>query len=381
MHDSSLFMETHAHVIMENIPRIYVAATRQNDGKTTTALGMLNAIREIYPNLGYIKPVGQQVKLIGDHKVDKDATLMDGVFHIGGQLHDMSPIAIPRGFTEQYIRQGKVEELQKEILESYNRAKAGRDFMVIEGTGHAGVGSVIDLSNAEVAHLLDAPVVIVTCAGIGRPIDEAMLNKALFDSCGVKVVGVIVNKVMPEKYEKINELVRLGFKRKGVDVLGVLPFCPVLSSPTMRQVLEDITGELLCGEQFLDQVVSKILVGAMPPATALNYFKGEVLLITPGNREDLILAAVASGSGLTIEGGSVKGIVLTGGIWPNKTILDIVKRTTIPVILVEQDTYSATERVTKLIIKIKPEDTEKINKVKELIKKYVDIDSLLNKLR
>ena len=205
---------------MNNIPNVYVAATRQNDGKTTTVLGLLDAFKEIFPQVGYIKPVGQQVKPIGGYQIDKDATLMEEIFHIGGQLHDMSPIAVPRGFTKDFILEGDVAALSTEIFDSYNRASRDKQFMVIEGTGHAGVGSVLDLSNAAVAKLLNAPVVMVTCGGIGRPIDEVMLNKAVFDSYGVPVAGVIVNKVIPEKYDEINTYVRLGFERKGIEVLG-----------------------------------------------------------------------------------------------------------------------------------------------------------------
>ena len=362
---------------MDNIPKIYVAATRQNDGKTTTVLGLLDIISETFPRVGYIKPVGQQVKLIGDHHIDKDATLMNEVFHIGSQLHDMSPVAVPRGFTENYILHGDVNALSEEILGAYQRASEGKDFMVIEGTGHAGVGSVFDLSNAAVAKLLGAPVIIVTLGGIGRPIDEVMLNKAVFDSYGVNVLGVIINKVIPEKYDKIDKLVRLGLKRKGIEVLGVLPFCPILSSPTMRQLLEDVKGSLLCGECSLDQSVSKIIVGAMPPHTALDYFKGDVLLITPGNREDLVLAAI---SVAIHEDYHVKGIILTGGIRPNETVVKLVKHTSIPVILVKDDTFTTAQRVTKLIIKIRPGDRDKIVAVKQLIKQYVDIDSLINRI-
>jgi hypothetical protein len=213
--------------------------------------------------------------------------------------------------------------------------------------------------------------------GIGRPIDEVMLNKAVFDSYGVNVLGVIINKVIPEKYDKIDKLVRLGFKKKDLDVLGVLPFCPFLSSPTMRQLLEDIKGTLLCGEDNLEQNVSKILVGAMPPHTALDYFKGDVLLITPGNRDDLILAAVSVG---IHEDCNVKGIILTGGIHPNDAVLKLVRHTNIPVILVNDDTFTTAQRIAKLIIKIRPTDKDKIAAVKQLIKEYVDIDSLIKKI-
>lgn len=361
-----------------SIPRVYVAATRQNDGKTTAVLGLLDAIGEHFPHIGYMKPVGQQVKLIDGHQIDKDVSLVEEVFQIGGQLHDMSPIAVPRGFTEDYIRHGGVEVLNEEILDAFDRASQGKAFMIIEGTGHAGVGSVFDLSNAAVATLLKAPVIMVTCGGIGRPIDEVMLNKAVFDSFGVDVLGVIVNKVIPEKYDKINTFVRLGFEKKGIEVLGVLPFCPVLSSPTMRHLLEDIKGTLLCGESRLDESVSKIIVGAMPPHTAIDYFKGDVMLITPGNRDDLMLAAVSVG---IHEDYNVKGIILTGGIEPHKTVIKLLKQANIPTILVSNDTFSIAERLSKLIIKIRSHDQDKIAIVKQLVKEYVDIESLVQKIQ
>ena len=362
-------------------PKIYISATRQDDGKTTTSLGLLNAIGDLYDKIGYIKPVGQQVKLIGEHEIDKDAALMNEVYRIGGRLCDMSPVAIPKGFTEDYILRGEVTTLQKKIEISYKNASKEKQFMVIEGTGHAGVGSVLDLSNAVVAKQLNASVIIVTCGGIGRPIDEVMLNKAVFDLQGVEVLGVIINKVIPSKYEKINKMVRLGFKRKNLKVFGVIPFIPVLSSPTIRQLMEDSKGELLCGEENLDENVSKVIVGAMPPHTALDYFKGEVLLITPGNREDLILAALTCQAQGIQEECDIKGMILTCGIYPQQSILKLLKNSHIPTILVQDDTFAAAKRVTNITIKIKPEDTEKIDMVKQMIKKYVDVADILESLK
>jgi BioD-like phosphotransacetylase family protein len=361
--------------------KVYVAATRQNDGKTVTALGLLSAMKERFEKVGYIKPVGQQVTRIEGHEIDKDASLMREVFAIDSRLTDMSPIAIPKGFTEKYIEGGDPEKLRRKVQQAYLRASHGKEFMVIEGTGHAGVGSVIDLSNAEVAKLLGASVVLVTLGGIGRPIDEVSINKALFDNLGVRLLGVVVNKVTETKYDKIDRLVREGFKRKGIDVLGVVPFCPSLSSPTIRQAFEDIHGELLCGEKGLDQSVGKVLVGAMPPHTALEFFRGDELLITPGNREDLILAAM-SGCVIGISKAyCVKGIILTGGIFPNKTILKLVRRTNIPMILVKENTYEAAQKLNNLVVKIRSEDTGKIKQARAIIKKHVDIEEILDKTR
>jgi BioD-like phosphotransacetylase family protein len=362
-------------------PKLYVSATRQNDGKTTTSLGLLSVIGDMFPKVGYIKPVGQQVKLIGDHEIDKDASLMNKVYHIGGELRDMSPIAVPKGFTEHYILHGEVDELRNKIRNAYKNASKGRDFMIVEGTGHAGVGSVLDLSNAAVAKLLNAPVIIVTSGGIGRPIDEVMLNKAVYDLKGVEVIGVIVNKVIPDKYDKVNKMVRLGFQRKGIEVLGVIPFFPVLSSPTISQILEDTKGELICGHKYMEETVGKIIVGAMNPHSFLDYFTGDVLLITPGDREDLILTAITSNMPTVNGNQGIKGIVLTGGMLPHKSVMRVVEKTNIPLILVKEDTFTIARRITNLTIKIKAGDTEKIMKVKEMIKEYVNVDTIMERLQ
>ncbi len=321
------------------------------------------------------------MNLIGEHQIDKDASLMEAVFNIKSELHDMSPIAVPKGFTEDYIENGDIAHLKETMVSAYNNASKDKDFMIIEGTGHAGVGSVFDLSNAEVAKTLKTPVIITTCAGIGKPIDEIMLNKAVFDHLGVEVIGVIINKVIEEKYDKIKKFTHLGLKRLGIDVLGVVPYHPLLSNPTLKQIQQDIKGETLCGEDILDQSIDNIIVGAMPPHSALNYFKGRVLLITPGNREDLILAAIAHNSRKKSKHEGVKGIVLTGGIKPNKTISNLMDESGIPVILSEKDTFTTAKKINNMIIKIKVADKDKIAVTFDLFKKYVDIDMLLEKLK
>ncbi len=361
---------------------IYISATRQNDGKTTTSLGFFNAFAEFFKNVGYMKPVGQRVSYLEGYPIDKDVKLMNDVYNIGGSLNNLSPVAIPKGYTEDFILKGNPVGPEEKIIEAYKKSSENKDIMVIEGTGHAGVGSVIGLSNARVAKILHSAVIIVTCGGIGRPIDEVMLNKALFDQSGVKVIGIIVNKVLPEKIEKIEKLVRLGFKSKGLPVLGVIPYYQMLSSPTIAQIREECSGEVLCGEHNQHETICNVIVGAMPPHTALDYFKGDVLLITPGNRDDLLLAALsctAAGKRYDLPVG-VKGIVLTCGVRPHDTILQMISETKIPVILVQEDTFATAKRITNMIIKIKPEDTEKIDKIKEIIQEYVDISTILEQL-
>ncbi len=360
---------------------VYVGATRQNDGKTITCLGLIAALRKRLGGVGYIKPVGQRYVEINSHRIDEDAVLVSEVFGIKDDLADMSPIAIPRHFTERYIDEPNRQPLIEAVKTSFARVAEAKDIVVVEGTGHAGVGSVFDMSNGDVAALLGCKAVIVSSGGVGRPIDEIMLNKAMFDAAGVQVVGAIINKVEDEKYEKVSSYVRRGLQRKGLEVLGVMPYRPVLSNPRIGQLLEDIEGELLSGREGLANVVGKMVIGAMPAHQALEYMTGDALLITPGTREDLMLAALSScmlGSATQL---CVAGIILTGGTPPQPSIMELCSRARMPVILVQEDTYTVASKIAKLIIKIRPGDTDKIRVAEEMVEQSVDIDRMLDILR
>src|SRR5258705_13713646 len=184
-------------------PRVFIAATRQNDGKTTTSLGLLAAMQEFYPRIGYIKPVGQRFVEIEEQKIDEDTVLMDSIYQLNCPLVYMSPIAVEPDFTRKYLQSSNNETLVKKIQQAFDRVAWEKEFVLCEGTGHAGVGSVFDLSNAQVAKILGAKVIIVTQGGIGKPIDEVTLNQALFEKEGVEIIGVILNKVLDTKVDSV----------------------------------------------------------------------------------------------------------------------------------------------------------------------------------
>ena len=366
---------------LEVTMKVYIGATRQNDGKTITCIGLIAALSKRTGSVGYIKPVGQRYVEVNKHKIDEDAMLIKEVYGLKGDVTDMSPIAIPRHFTENYIDHPDREPLTKSVIDSFKRIESQNDIVVVEGTGHAGVGSVFDMSNGDVASMLGCKAIIVSSGGIGRPIDEIMLNKATFDAAGVPILGVIINKVEDEKYDKISSYVTRGLERKGLDVLGVMPYRPMLSNPTVEQLLDDIDGELLSGHQGLANIVGKMVIGAMPPHQALEYLTDNTLLITPGTREDLILAAMSScmlGSSANL---CVAGIILTGTTPPQPSIMDLMKKTSIPVLQVREDTYSVASRIAKLIVKIRPTDEDKIRVAEEMVDRYINVDRIIEKIK
>jgi dethiobiotin synthetase len=223
---------------------VYLAATGQNRGKTTVSLGVLDGFLRRGLSASFLKPVGQRTVIEDGVPADEDAVLMKQVFHLREPLGQMSPVHIPRGFTQAYIEGDVVEDLPARIRAAH-AAFADRDTLLIEGTGHAGVGAVIGLSNATVASLLAAPAVIVSEGGVGRPIDEIVLNAALFERHGVKVAGAIVNKVDLDAKPGLARTLERGLARHGIPLLGVLPYRPILSNPTLAMVLEGVHGETI----------------------------------------------------------------------------------------------------------------------------------------
>jgi BioD-like phosphotransacetylase family protein len=339
-------------------------------------LGLVRNFQESFKKVGFIKPIGQRYLEEEGLKIDEDSILIEEVCGIKCGLKDMSPIAVEKGFTEKYISRPDKKSITQQIKDSFHRVSGGKDLVIIEGTGHAGVGSVFDHSNAAVAKLLGSKVIIISSGGIGRPIDEILLNKALFEKEGVKVLGVIINKVIPEKFEKINRLVRKGLERKGMQVLGVLPYNPMLSRPTIEQIVEETDFEVFCGKEYLEYSVSQVMVGAMEPHDAVKYIVEDTLMITPGDREDMIMTALGCFREKEEKRLKVSGMVLSGGIIPDDSISNLLKKAEVPVLLSKADTYDVANIIHDLTVKIRPCDIDKISAVVDLIKNNVDLNAI-----
>ncbi|MFW6155512.1 MAG: phosphotransacetylase family protein [Planctomycetota bacterium] len=357
--------------------RLFIAATKQDQGKTTVSLGLMAAFGELCPPVGFIKPVGQRYIEVDGLRVDEDAALMRSAFNLACDLADTSPVTVARSFTRDYILRPRPDALVGRIRDSFGRIADGAGAVVIEGTGHAGVGSCFDTSNADVARLLGAKVILVASGGIGKPIDEVMLNKGLLDRKGVELLGVVLNKVIPEKLDTITEFVRAGLKRLGVRLLGTIPFEPTLLNPTLRQVLREVKGELLHGQDHLDRPIRSVVVGAMSAANALPYITPGCLLITSGDREDLVLAITSLTAAATDPHHVPTGLLLTGGLRPPASVESFIRRANVPTLLSDDDTYRVATDVDELRVKIQPADTIKITTACRLVRDHLDIEQLM----
>ena len=359
-------------------PRIFIAATEQDTGKTTTSLGLYAALRQQFPRIGYIKPVGQRFTEVDGRRVDEDSLLMKTVYETRIPIEDMSPITVEPDFTRRYINEANHDALVRRIRHSFDRASWEKDFAIIEGSGHAGVGAVFDLSNATVARILASKVLLVVPGGIGLPIDEGALNKALFDREGVEVVGVVMNKVLPGKMEQTADFARRGFARLGLELLGVMPVQKNLAEPSLRQIADTIRGTFYCNARFSRNHASDVVMGAVSAVNIRRKLSHGTLLIVPGDREDIVLAAISEASEFSER--RLSGLILSDDLKPHRSLLEMLQQTNLPVVFSSMDSYSIAQRIFSLTIKTQPDDAQKIESIQDLVARHIDIPRLLEKI-
>jgi len=254
---------------------IFVAATRQHIGKTTVSLAIMSGLQKRFGKVGFIKPVGQQHIAVNDEgseiRVDKDVQVMKEYFSLDHlSYRHMSPVIIPKGYTSRYIdgEESKTRQVEK-IKSSYQSVRDASDAVLIEGTGHVGVGSIVEMSNADVAGLLGADVVLVANGGLGSAFDELEMNRLMFARQGVSVRGVVLNKVRHDKVDMVREkMAKLLKERWGVPLLGVVPDLPFLGRFNLRDLEGLLDAKLLAGHK----------------CRSLHYGMDDAFLITTGLR-------------------------------------------------------------------------------------------------
>ena len=176
----------------------------------------------------------------------------------------------------------------------------------------------------------------------------------------------------------IADFARRGLKRRGLELLGVVPHHNILSRPTLRSILEELQAETLNDSKELNNLVEDVVVGAMSAHNAIQFFQPGVLVITPGDREDLILAAAATLCGK--DDHALAGMVLTGNLRPGENVMKIIQEMNFPVLLAKEDSYEIASKVHDLIVKTRPDDLEKISVIRDLIGRHVDVKKILQLL-
>ncbi len=371
---------------MVQISSIFVAATGQNVGKTTTCLGLLSGLKKRYKSVGFIKPVGQeQLEIEPGLKVDKDVALFKSYFKLKDPYEEMSPVLFPKGFTRDYL-DGLIDHqsLIDKIRQSFQAIVSRNQLTLIEGTGHTGVGSIVDLNNAQVAHLLKTPVILIASGGLGSCFDELTLNYTQCAQYGVRVAGVILNRVLEEKKEMILEYIPKALKRWNIPLLGCIPFHPFLSSPTMNDFELLFQTKLLTGSEFMFRHFQHISLVATSVEIYRTMILPNQLIITPAGREDIVLATLTRFWDLKIshpDEDLETGIILTGKTPPKQSLIEQIRRANIPMLYVPVSSFIAMKMINTHTTKIRREDTDKIEEAIKIVENHIDFEKLQKALQ
>lgn len=356
--------------------KLYIAATGQNCGKTTMSISLMHLARKKYARVGFIKPIGPKIEMFGDLMVDMDAALMAKAYGLEEDIALMSPVALHKNFTREFLA-GLInpQELEERVVSAVKALEKKYDFLIIEGAGHAGVGSIIGLNNARVAHLLDAPVIIVTGSGIGSVVDSLRLNMSLFEKEKADVRLAIINKVRYDRRKQIIDLVQQAFAGSQPQIIGGFNFSPILANPTLGHISRMLKLPLRANAKERSRIIHNIQLGAASSQKVVDALLEDTLLIVTGSRDEL-LVTLSSLYHIPEYQERIAGLIITGHAPVSGISQQIVEDSGIPYIRVHETTADAYTALSEDVAKITFEDIEKLNWIRSHAENEVDFDSI-----
>lgn len=353
---------------------VFIAATGQNVGKTTLCLGILSGLKKRFNSVGFIKPVGQQhVQVQSGLNVDKDVVLFKEHFDLKSPYQAMSPVLCPKGFTKDFLDKKVTTDLSQTIRSNFQHIQKQHEYVLVEGTGHTGVGSIFNMSNAKVACELGLDVVLIGNGGLGSAFDELVLNIELCHLYGVHVRGVILNRVVNEKRNMIQTYFPKALAKYNIPLIGLVPYLPYLSLPVVSDFEVCFGVPLLTGASHRYRHFDDIKLVAGSLESYLQEMRPKQLVITPACRHDIIFALIEQEMKSKNFGG---GLLLTGQTPPEKDIIDKLQKSDIPTLYAPLCSFDAMKIITSYTGKICKEDTAKVKKAIDLVEPHIDFDLL-----
>jgi BioD-like phosphotransacetylase family protein len=356
--------------------KIFIAATGQHCGKTTVSVSLMHLARKRYERVGFMKPIGPKCVSFNGITMDKDAVLMAKICGLEEDASLMSPVTLGKGSTKRFL-DGEIDpgELAEKIAEACRRLEAKNDFIVVEGSGHGGVGSVVGLSNAAVAKLTGAPVVMVAEGGIGKVIDSVRLNLALYEKEGVEVKMVLVNKLLPEKREESLSYLRKAFRGSGIVIASAFDYSPILANPTLRNLSRLLEHPLKGDASCSDRIVHNVQLCAASSQKSIDLLRPSTLLISTSSRDELIVT-VSSLYHIPAYRELIAGMVIPGHAPVSPVTQQILDGSGIPYIRIQRSTAEVFTLLSDHVSKITAEDREKLDLLTSTAETALDFPAL-----
>ena len=359
---------------------IYVAGAGKDAGKTTLCLGLLKELNGRLPKgVSFIKPLGQKTTLVQGEQVGQDSWFVDKALGMGLSFENSAPFAASSGAASRYIKLGEPSGIPGKIRRAYRYLSRKGQTVLVEGTGHPGVGSVFDLSNARVAQILETPVILVLDGGIGSTIDQFSLCSSMFYEHNVPVLGVVINRIIPEKMEAVKSLLGKWFSEREIPVFGYIPYEDSIAQPSLGLIHRALGAEpILAAAPDAEIAVAGHLTAFGSTEEILQSIirrPSRSLLVDktrPSILDALVVHKLSSGKG--------PGAVIVCGGTPDPRRIEALKVTGIPLYATKQGLEKSAGKLSRKIFKVEPYEQAKIDKITELVAKHVDTDSILLKL-
>ena len=356
---------------------IYLATTEPNSGKSIVSLGMMQLLLGKTAKVGYFRPIIDDFE---EGRIDDHIDTVLKHFEVDQKFEDS--YAYTRSQVVQLKNMDKDDEIIGNIINKYKAIEDRFDIVLVEGTDFSGEGAIIEWDiNVLIAKNLGIPAIIIA-NGMGKSLQELVGNIYMaydsFREKGVEVLLTVANKVQTENLEKV--LAGLKSKLPKKVFTAAIPLNPILGNPTVKEIAQALSAKVLFGEDFINNQAGEFSVGAMQLRNYLNHLKKDSLVITPGDRADIILGALQAN--ISTNYPNLSGIVLTGGLLPEDSIIKLIEGLSdvIPILSVADGTFSVTNRIGTIKPRIYPENKEKITTSIQEFEKYVPTNELAERL-
>ncbi|WP_299012456.1 phosphate acetyltransferase [uncultured Polaribacter sp.] len=354
---------------------IYIATVESDSGKSLISLGLLRMMLTKSAKVGYFRPI---INELNDNKIDEHTNTAINFFNLDIDYNDC--YAYKQGEVVELLSEGKEDEVIQTVIKKYKKLEANYDYVLVEGTDFSGNGGFTELDvNLMIAKNLGIPALIVG-SGNGKKkkdfINTMQLSYQSFVQKEVDVLGIIANKIEVDEVDYIQQELTNHFpKELQIDIIPKIDF---LAFPTVKEVVKALNGVVLFGEQFLDNAIGSYSTGAMQLRNYLTRIKENALVITPGDRADIILGALQANASKNYP--KIAGIILTGTLRPEESILKLIEgvQSTVPIIAVDGGTFSISNRIGAVKSKIYASHNKKILLSLDTFDKYVNAEGITN---
>ncbi|WP_439583844.1 phosphate acetyltransferase [Dyadobacter bucti] len=356
---------------------IFIASAEPYSGKSVIALGLINMLLAKTKKIGFFKPIISQ-QLPGAREKHIETIL--NYFSLPIAYEDT--YAFNRQDVLQHSEAGDWGEMINTIIEKFKKLEDAYDFTVIEGSDFLGEGVAFEFeSNAAIAKNLGAPVLTIINGenkSTAQIVSAALNVLRNFESREVQVLGIVANRVHQDQVEDVRQLLLMQLPSE--IMLTVIPWDKNLQSPTMKEIADSLDARVLFGSQLLSNQADHFITGAMMLPNFLNHIKENVLIVTPGDRGDILIGTLQAN--LSANYPKVAGIVLTAGTEPEEPVIRLIEglQTIVPILSVKKGTFETTTAIGAIHSRITADNTVKISRAIDIFEKYVDSAVLDNKI-